>query len=49
MEMPALIDDRLQYVVSMEPKGATLYPLMYGKLFINGRHWRSPVQNCNST
>lgn len=35
MEMPALIDDRLQYVVSMEPKGATLYPLMYGKLFID--------------
>ena len=28
MDMPALIDDRLQYVVSM-------YPLMFGKLFID--------------
>ncbi len=35
MEIPAIIDDRVQYVVSMEPVGATLYPLMYGKLFID--------------
>ena len=35
MEMPAIIDDRLQFVVSMEPVGASLYPLMYGKLFID--------------
>ena len=35
MDMPALIDDRLQYVVSMQPKMHTMYPLMYGKLFID--------------
>lgn len=35
MEMPALIDDRLQYVVSMEPKAMTQFPLMYGKLYID--------------
>ena len=35
MDMPAMIDDRLQYVVSMQPKMHTMYPLMYGKLFID--------------
>ena len=35
MDMPALIDDRLQYVVSMQPRMHTMYPLMYGKLFID--------------
>ena len=35
MEMPALIDDRLQYVISLTPKMATLYPLMYGKLYVD--------------
>lgn len=35
MEMPAVIDDRLQFVVSMEPKMPTLFPLMYGKLYID--------------
>lgn len=35
MDMPALIDDRLQYVVSMQPKMHTMYPLMFGKLFID--------------
>ena len=35
MEMPVRIDDRLQYVVSMEPQTVTLFPLMYGKLYID--------------
>ena len=35
MEMPVVIDDRLQFVVSLEPQAATLFPLMYGKLFID--------------
>ena len=35
MEMPVLIDDRLQYVVYMEPQMLFLYPLMYGKLYID--------------
>lgn len=35
MEVPTKIDDRLQYVISMEPKEVTLFPLMYGRLFID--------------
>lgn len=35
MEMPVKIDDRLQFVVRMEPRTATLFPLMYGTLYID--------------
>lgn len=35
MEIPVKINDRLQYVVSMNPKYVTSFPLMYGKLFID--------------
>ena len=35
MEMPVKIDDRLQFVVRMEPRTATLFPLMYGMLYID--------------
>ena len=35
MEIPVMINDRLQYVVSMKPKYVTSFPLMYGKLFID--------------
>lgn len=35
MEIPVKIDDRLQYVIGMEPKGATLYPLIYGRLYVD--------------
>ena len=35
MEIPVMINDRLQYVVSMNPKYVTSFPLMYGKLFID--------------
>lgn len=33
--VPAKIDDRLQYVITMEPKTMTSFPLMYGKLYID--------------
>ena len=35
MEVPVKIDDRLQYVVFLQPKSVTLFPLMYGKVFID--------------
>ena len=35
MGLPVMIDDRLQYVVIIEPMMPTLYPLMYGKLYID--------------
>ena len=35
LKAPVKIDDRLQYVVSMEPNMITLFPLMYGTLYID--------------
>jgi hypothetical protein len=35
LEVPVKIDNRLQYVVRMEPHGAVLFPLMEGRLFID--------------
>lgn len=35
MDIPVMINDRLQYVVNMKPKYITSFPLMYGKLFID--------------
>lgn len=35
MEMPVLIDDRLQYVISTMPRMTTVFPLMYGKFYID--------------
>jgi hypothetical protein len=35
MEAPVMLDDRLNYVVSFEPALVQLYPLFYGKLYID--------------
>ena len=35
LKAPVKIDDRLQYVVSTEPNMITLFPLMYGTLYID--------------
>ncbi|MBQ7420781.1 MAG: carboxypeptidase-like regulatory domain-containing protein [Prevotella sp.] len=35
MDIPATIDDRLQFVVSISPKVSRPYPLFYGKLYID--------------
>lgn len=35
MELPVHIADRPQYVVSMEPQGIMLYPMMMGKVFVD--------------
>ena len=35
MELPVRIADRPQYVISMEPLGPQLYPLMIGRVFID--------------
>lgn len=35
METPTKIDDRLQYVITMQPNTMTFFPLMYGTLFID--------------
>lgn len=35
MEVPVMINDRLQYVIDMQPMFTTSFPLMYGKLFID--------------
>ncbi len=37
MEVPAVIDDQLHYVINMTPSPYTLFPLMGGRLFINQR------------
>ena len=35
MLVPATIGDRLQYVIELKPRGAVLYPLLLGKLYID--------------
>ncbi len=35
MELPVRIADRPQYVISMEPQGIMLYPMMMGKVFVD--------------
>ena len=35
MEMPVRIGDRAQYVIGMEPTGILLYPVMWGKVYID--------------
>jgi hypothetical protein len=35
MEVPVRIADRPQFVISMEPQGRQLYPLMMGRVFID--------------
>ncbi len=35
MEMPATVNERLQYVVSLKPRVQTAYALFYGKLYID--------------